>query len=190
MAQEIEIEYKNLLTEVEFERLLREYPFPENAMKQTNYYLETSDFALKEKGCALRVREKDDRYVLTLKEPHRQGLLETHDTLTEKEAHHILNGGTMEKKNVASRLYALNIPHSSLIYYGNLTTERRETEFDHALLVLDHSMYNGANDYELEVEAPTEAIGSHVFEQLLRQQRIQKRETPNKIKRFFASLSL
>lgn len=189
MSQEIEIEYKNLLTKSEFDRLLQHYPFPEKASIQTNYYLETADFALKEKGCALRVRKQNGHYVLTLKEPHKHGLLETHDTLTETETHQILHGGTIVKKDVSERLYTLNIPLSSLIYYGKLTTERRETEFDHALLVLDHSIYNDTDDYELEVEAPTETIGMQVFQQLLQQQDIQKRETPNKIKRFFDSFT-
>lgn len=189
MTQEIEIEYKNLLTKAEFDRLLKQYPFPEKATVQMNYYLETDRFLLKENGCALRIREKNNRYVLTLKEPHKNGLLETHDTLTEEEMRRILHGGTMVKKDVANRLYTLDIPLSSLHYYGELTTERRETTFDHALLVLDHSIYNDTNDYELEVEAPTETIGSRIFEQLLHRQGIPKRDTPNKIERFFTSLA-
>lgn len=189
MNQEVEIEYKNLLTKAEFDRLLKQYSFPEKANVQINYYLETNNFALKEKGCALRVREKNGRYILTLKEPHTHGLLETHDTLTKEEMNHVLYGGTLVKKDVADRLLTLDIPLSSLHYYGKVTTARRETEFDHALLVLDHSIYNGTDDYELEVEAPTEAIGTHVFEQLLQKQDIQKRETPNKIERFFNSLT-
>jgi len=189
MSQEIEIEYKNLLTKKEFDRLLQQYPFPEESISQTNYYLETADFSLKKKGTALRIRKKEDYYVLTLKEPHKNGLLETHDTLTKAETQHILNGGTIVEENVASRLYALDIPLSSLIYYGKLITERRETQFGHALLVLDHSIYNQTHDYELEVESPTETTGIQVFEQHLQQQHIQKRETPNKIKRFFSSFT-
>lgn len=188
MNQEVEIEYKNLLTKSEFDHLLIQYPFPEKANIQTNYYLETTDFLLKEKGCALRIRESNNRYVLTLKEPHEYGLLETHDTLTEEEMHRILHDDTLVNKDVSNRLYALDVPLSSLHYFGKLTTKRKETKFDHALLVLDHSIYNNTDDYELEVEAPTESIGIQVFEQLLQKQGIQKRITPNKIERFFTSL--
>lgn len=188
MVQEIEIEYKNILTEKEFYQLLNQYPFPKEATVQTNYYLETPDFKLKENGCALRIRKKQNSFVLTLKEPHLNGLLETHDTLTKQEACAILDGSVIKKANIIERLNAMHIPVSSLVYYGKLTTERRETKLNGTLLVLDHSMYNGITDYELEVEAPSEQIGIRVFKQILKEQAIAKRDTPNKIKRFFTSI--
>src|SRR5699024_2293642 len=92
MSQEIEIEYKNLLTKQEFDYLLGHFPFPQNSQKQTNFYFETENFSLKENGAALRIREKDGHYRLTLKEPHPDGLLETHDPLTEAEAMNWLQG--------------------------------------------------------------------------------------------------
>ncbi|MEN1967216.1 CYTH domain-containing protein [Lentibacillus sp. N15] len=189
MSQEIEIEFKNLISEAEFYQLLARYPFPEQAITQTNYYFETGDFALKERGCALRIREKKDQFVLTLKEPHPNGLLETHDTLTRQEAHAIMNGTYFNKSHVFQRLNAMHISVPSLVYYGKLTTNRRETEFEDVLLVLDHSLYNNTSDYELEIEAPTEQIGLHVFHQILEQQEIIRRDTPNKIERFFSTLS-
>ncbi|MTW87237.1 CYTH domain-containing protein [Virgibacillus dakarensis] len=188
MMQEIEIEYKNLLTEHEFNQLLRQYFFPKEAVTQTNYYFETKDFLLKENGCALRVREKNGSFILTLKEPHPTGLLETHDALTEQEAQDFLNGKFIEKANVTNRLNTMHIPIQSLVYYGKLTTERRETIYKNALLVLDHSMYNETADYELEVEAPSEQIGMQVFMAVLEQNTIERRDTPNKIERFFATL--
>lgn len=187
MTQEIEIEYKNLLTEEEFTRVLSQYPFPERAATQTNYYFETDDFSLKQKGCALRIREKNGKFVLTLKEPHASGLLETHDPLTKQEADNWLHGTIIPKDNVMGQLNTMHIPIDKIVYYGKLTTSRREVEYDQALLVLDHSMYNDTSDYELEVEAPTEATGMAVFENVLQQNNIKKRDTPNKIKRFFAT---
>ncbi|WP_212685903.1 CYTH domain-containing protein, partial [Salmonella enterica] len=83
MAQEIEIEFKNLLTEEEYLKLLSNLPFPKYSQTQTNYYFETEDFSLKAHGSALRIREKNGNYTLTLKETHELGLLETHDALTE-----------------------------------------------------------------------------------------------------------
>src|SRR5699024_6280641 len=92
MGQEIEIEYKNLLTKQEFNHLLHHFSFPQPGKKQTNYYFETKNFTLKENRSALRIREKDGNYQLTLKEPHVNGLLETHDMLTESEAMDWLQG--------------------------------------------------------------------------------------------------
>ncbi|WP_099157118.1 CYTH domain-containing protein [Virgibacillus ndiopensis] len=190
MTQEIEIEYKNLLTKDEFDACLHNYPFPKNGVKQTNYYFETNDFSLKEHGCALRIREKNGKFVLTLKEPHPNGLLETHAPLSKEEALEMINGKINKRDTtINSQLMNLNIPIHALVYCGQLTTVRREIEYENVLLVLDYSMYNDTADYELEIEAPTDAIGSEFFNNFLIKNNINKRDTPNKIKRFFASLS-
>ena len=48
MVQEIEIEYKTLLTKQEFTTLLHALSFPQDSVSQTNYYFDTINFALKE----------------------------------------------------------------------------------------------------------------------------------------------
>ncbi|MFD2045359.1 CYTH domain-containing protein [Ornithinibacillus salinisoli] len=186
--QEIEIEFKNLLTKAEFDRLLYRLPFPEKVDKQTNFYFETKDFALKQQHAALRIREKNGEYRLTLKEPHPNGLLETHDVLTKSEASEWLNGNCVAKEYTANQLSKLNISHNGLKYYGSLTTERREYKKDQLLYVLDYSTYNNQEDYELEIEATDEKNGLQAFHTLLQELDIPKRKTPNKIRRFFATL--
>ncbi|MFC2949913.1 CYTH domain-containing protein [Virgibacillus sediminis] len=189
MAQEIEIEYKNLLTKDEFQRLLARLPFPESGSTQTNHYFETADFDLKEHGSALRIREKGGKYRLTLKEPHADGLLETHDDLTKEEADGWLEGNIIAKPHVAGQLKEKGIRHEDLKYCGSLATNRREIEYEGVLLVLDHSTYNRREDYELELEAPSKELGTARFEQLLKEHQIKRRNTPNKIQRFFESLN-
>lgn len=188
MTQEIEIEYKNLLTKEEFDRLLENLPFPEQSETQINYYFETKDFSLKQNGCALRIREKNGEYKLTLKEPHPQGLLETHDFLTKQEALDWIDGKFITKRHTASQLAEKDISPEDLIYYGCLKTERRELNDNNVLIVLDFSTYNGKSDYELELEAPSQEVGIEAFQTLLKAHNIQKRITPNKIKRFFQTL--
>lgn len=189
MTQEIEIEYKNLLTKEEFDRLLTGLPFPKGAITQTNHYFETKDFSLKQHGAALRIREKQGKYQLTLKEPHPQGLLETHDTLTKQEALDWMEGRRKGKDHTTKQLTNMGISLAELIYYGSLTTERRELHHAGVLLVLDYSTYNGKSDYELEIEAPSKTAGVNAFNTLLETYQIKKKHTPNKIKRFFRSKS-
>ncbi|WP_164669455.1 CYTH domain-containing protein [Virgibacillus doumboii] len=187
MAQEIEIEYKNLLTESEFNRVLDSLPFPEETQTQTNHYFETADFSLKENGCALRIREKNGIFTLTLKEPHDTGLLETHDTLSEQEAHDWITGRFVPKKHTSKQLAAKDISLDDLTYLGSLVTDRRELKYDNVLLVLDYSTYNGTSDFELEMEAASEEIGREAMRKVLEKFSIEKRQTPNKIQRFFES---
>lgn len=188
MAQEIEIEYKNLLTEEEFNQLLHALPFPKLGTWQTNYYFETKDFSLKAKSAALRIRKKAGEYVLTLKEPHPDGLLESHDSLTKSEATNWINGNRLEKSQVCAQLELLGIQLEDLVYYGSLTTKRYETTYQGTLLVLDYSEYNGTSDYELEIEASSKADGLTTLRSIIDDYGITEKETPNKIKRFFTSL--
>ncbi|GAB3789807.1 CYTH domain-containing protein [Virgibacillus kimchii] len=185
MAQEVEIEYKNLLTEEEYNQLLYHLPFPSDGETQINYYFETENFSLRSHRSALRIRKKNNTYRLTLKQPRKIGLLETHDTLTEQEAEAMINGDYYPEKEVSQQLANVNILLEDLRYFGSLKTNRREINYEGVLLVLDYSSYNGTEDYELELEAPSEETGKHVFESLLHQYDIPRRDTPNKIERFF-----
>src|SRR5699024_11479055 len=76
LSQEIEIEFKNLLTKEEFNQIRTYLSFPDKGVAQTNFYFETKDFTLKNNHAALRIREKNGEYTLTLKQPGGQGLLE------------------------------------------------------------------------------------------------------------------
>src|SRR5690625_341571 len=126
MTQEIEIEFKILLTKKEYDRLLKHMPFPKTATEQINYYFETKQFHLKEKGCAFRIREKNGSYVATVKEPHPEGLLETHDILTEKEAQSWLQGNLDHTKATITRLSNKGIKMEQIVYFGKLLTKRRQ----------------------------------------------------------------
>lgn len=190
MAQEIEIEYKNLLTEKEFNQLLGAFPFPIQGSWQTNYYFETRDFSLKEQGAALRIREKAGKYVLTVKEPHPDGLLESHDPLTKDEVASWIGGNPIKKDQVGKQLDMLGIELNDLVYYGKLETKRYETIYQGTLLVLDYSTYNGTADYELEIEARSKEDGENMLRSIIEYYGVTEKKTSNKIKRFFTSLAV
>ena len=67
MTQEIEIEFKNLLTKSEFLKLSEALCMKEHDFKQqVNHYFDTKDFSLKQKISTPHPR-KDGAFVLTLK---------------------------------------------------------------------------------------------------------------------------
>ncbi|TMW74048.1 CYTH domain-containing protein [Alteribacter natronophilus] len=186
MNQEIEIEYKNLLDENEYSRLKDTFFTRDTPFSQTNHYFDTEDFLLKEHGSMLRIREKNSGYVLTLKQPHEKGLLETHQNLSENEADAAFNGSGIPEGDVLHHLNkSLNVEGRFLTYLGSLTTKRLETEMDEGLLVLDESTYLGVTDYELEFESSDEDRGRKAFQQLLREFSIKERHTMSKSHRFF-----
>lgn len=190
MNQEIEIEFKMMLTKNEYIQLSQQLSFPNQAISQTNYYFETENFSLKKKKSALRIREKNDTYTLTLKQPHRDGILETHELLSENEAYQLINGQPIFNNKMAHYLELLNIPIGDLKYYGNLMTERREFTQNNIVYVLDKSYYNDTVDYELEIESPTKNKGKRIFYSILNEFNIKEKKTMTKIERFFKTLHL
>lgn len=185
--QELEIEFKNLLTKEEFYHLLASYPFPPDGETQINYYFETKDKSLQRQLAALRIREKNNQYKLTLKEQLEDAVLETHDQLTREEAHTWLQGKIIPKPNITKQLMKMNIDQEKLEYFGSLTTKRRELKLNNVLLVLDISTYNGHKDYELELEAQSKIVGLNHFHSLLNKHHIPQRKTQTKIERFFST---
>lgn len=187
-VKEIEIEFKNLLNQEEFERLLKYFPFSDQPVIQTNYYFDTKSRTLAKHRHALRIRQKNQHFRLTLKQPQGDHILETHDILTQSEAESWIKGHIIPKPNITAQLEKLHIQPTDLFCYGKLVTKRYSYEIEDITLVLDCSKYNGKMDYELEVEAQDHHQGLAFFNQLLREHQIKKRLTPNKIERFFASL--
>ena len=187
MSQNIEIEFKNMLTKEEFQLLTIQFEIdPEQFKKQINHYFDTNSFTLKEKGSALRIREKGSSFEMTLKQPAQQGLLETNQTLTADQAEEALSTGRLPEGEVKDAVEGLIIDTASLQYFGSLTTIRAEIEYKEGLLVLDHSYYLNTEDYELEYEVTNESEGYEVFSKLLEELKIPLRSTDNKIKRFYS----
>lgn len=184
MKQEIEIEFKNIVTKEEFHSLCHAFSITTFA-KQVNHYFETPAFSLKNAGAALRIRYKNNTYTLTLKQPAEIGLLETHQTLTEEEANKMIETNTLINGAVSNQLENLQIPVSSLQYMGSLTTERAETTFEVGTLVFDHSFYYEHDDYEIEYEVSDEQAGQAAFSSFLKEHNILIRPTKNKVQRFF-----
>lgn len=186
MMEEIEIEFKNLLTVDEYVQLINAFTIERSALyKQANHYFDTPHFHLKEQQCALRIRAKNGGYILTLKEPHIEGLLETHQMITESEAKQTFRSCNLPPGNVTTKLkLRLGEDLTKLVYLGELKTDRIEVKIKDGLLVFDKSNYLGYTDYELEFECSDWMKGKTFFENFLNRYHIPKRDTPNKIQRF------
>ncbi|WP_026676089.1 CYTH domain-containing protein [Fictibacillus gelatini] len=187
MKQEIEIEFKNLLTADEFFRVSNHFSLSSSSFKkQSNHYFDTPSFDLKRNRCALRIREKDHTFTLTLKQPHPDGLLETHQIVSGDELKKMKESGGMLEGEISDILqHEFQIPVSNLRYLGTLSTNRAEIGYRDGLLVLDESEYLGITDYEVEYEAKDRETGQIVFESFLKEHNIPLRPTDNKIQRFF-----
>ncbi|RBP92181.1 uncharacterized protein YjbK [Cytobacillus firmus] len=183
----IEIEFKNMVTREEFSSLIDFLNIRrEDFSEQENHYFDTPDFLLKAKGSALRIRQKNGSFELTLKQPHPEGLLETNENLTESEAAEMIQTGKIPTELIIRSLKELGIKTDKLQYFGTLATKRAEKEYMKGVAVLDHSRYLNKEDFELEYEVDNRNEGELIFHNLLKQLNIPVRKTENKIKRFYS----
>ena len=186
MSQNIEREFKNMLTKEEFNQLKSHFQVKSSDfIKQENHYFDTLNFALKEKGCALRIREKKGRFEMTLKQPHPEGLLETNQILSDEQANVLLNGGQIMDGIVKAQITTLNVNTDDIQYFGSLITDRVEFPYLEGLLVLDFSSYLNVQDYEVEYEVSNRDIGESTFLNLLSKLNIPIRKSKNKVRRFY-----
>ncbi|MDI3409597.1 CYTH domain-containing protein [Bacillus sonorensis] len=183
MSQELEIEFKNMLTKEEFEQISTYYQFTsEQFVTQQNHYFDTKEFSLKEKGAALRIRQKQDVHVLTLKEPSARRL----DGNPPKAAlpagsRTILHSNRTRVRPFERSRHRTWEPRI-FRYACNRPRRKKRPE---GLIVLDRSRYLKVEDYEIEFEVADYEQGKLDFAKLLKSFGIPKRDTKNKIVRFY-----
>ncbi len=186
LSQHLEIEFKNLLTKQEYNQLIEFFKVDKiNIKKQINHYFDTASFLLKNAQSALRIREKGDYFEMTLKQPAQIGLLETNQILQKQEATKLLDHHKFPEGPIKDKLLSIKVPLESLEYFGSLTTNRVEFDYKDGLLVLDHSYYLNAEDFEIEYEVTDPDVGELAFNELLSTISIPKRKTENKVQRFY-----
>ena len=188
LKQEIEIEFKAMLTKEKFELLERELAFPKKPITQTNHYFDTKDFYLRHKRCSVRLREIDEEYTFTLKQAKENHVLESNKKLAFNDSNALLQGHYRKIDDVEETLQSVGISGGDLIYYGALKTERKHFSEGQIIYFLDKSFYNGKKDFELEIEAPTYKLGLKVFQDILKKYNITPSRPMTKIERFFQSM--
>lgn len=183
----LEIEFKSLLTEDEFVKLLPLFS-KVSPVSQTNHYFDTADWRLREMRSSLRIRTFDTQAELTLKISQEIGNMEYNQDLSLQEAEDILAGGSLPTGQIVTILEQENIPAQDLQLLGSLTTIRREMRHEIGLLALDESHYFDKTDYELEVEVEDARTGEQDFHDFLNSQNINYKFAKSKIARFAQNL--
>ncbi|MDT1938567.1 MULTISPECIES: CYTH domain-containing protein [Carnobacterium] len=185
MSEQVEIEFKNMLTQSEYKKLLHLFQAKEDDFfYQSNTYFDTPDWQLKIKKAGLRIRLLPEYAELTLKTPLEKELLETTDTLSLEEGKQLIQQGKIKDSGfVFTKLISLGIDPTKLRLLGSLATTRYEQKTKKGLFVLDHSIYCDQEDYELEFETTHHEEGNKFFQQFLLDQGIPLRPSKHKIAR-------
>lgn len=172
MHSNIEIEAKVLLQKEQYDQVVS-YLHLERYKKitQTNHYIDSTSRVLRDNDFALRVREKDD-FVLTLKTPLSEGLLEKNQTLSWREYDALEDESIFPVGNIKSFLELCGFNTRELKVLASLTTYRIEFEYEDGLVSLDENHY-GKNgkivDYELEIESTSMERAQELIKRLLQE---------------------
>lgn len=185
---ELEIEFKNLLNEEEYSTLYDTFFKSVQGQPLVNYYIDTPDLELRRNTLLLRVRLDDGKQIMTLKAPTVKGVLEFHAEVDFDldSTKHI--EGTEIPEIIANELERRHIGTNDLHIYGRLATERREMEYKDGLLVLDKCSYLGTTDYEVEYEVSDYDKGETIFNRLMADHDIARRDEVTKSERFYRVL--
>lgn len=142
MIQNLEIEYKTLLTQKQYQQLMDVFGFPE-PLRQDNYYYDTADHALLRQQAMCRIRNLDNGFLFTYKENHVEGVLEYEKKLTEL---------SLVDDELIVFFASKDIRVDALALLASSTTFRSVKCDDLGLWCLDRNIFAETTDYELEYE--------------------------------------
>ncbi len=173
-----EIEFKSMLTKEEYKRILDAFPF--TTYRQKNEYLDTVDhqFSQQKKGC--RIRTKNSNFELTIKTPISQDETEERNwSLTAEQYQQFLLTRDLS--------YMDPLFSQPLLTIGTVVTVRSEGSYKSGVLMVDHSIYEFHEDYEVEFEVTDSRLGREEFESFLHEFEIPYRPAEKKLVRMKTS---
>lgn len=176
----LETEYKSLLTEQEYNRTEENLKFVVGDPKvytQINHFFDTEDALLDQLGITLRLRHKNDKFILQAKIKQNDDTTiavineEREIELTESESELLLSGETSSLSWTWQSLIGdhpkILSNHLNLLYLGFLKTTRKDFHFYTDTLSLDINEYNGVTDYEFEWETTNHHFVTYLNKSIL-----------------------
>lgn len=181
MHTNLEQEFKTMINEEQYNKLIAEFNLENNIYKQTNYYFDTPNHDLMSIHTVLRIREKTNSFKLTKKERglNKNEALETHIFLNEQQAKNMLENGLDAQ--------IIDIDHH-VDCICSLTTYRCKTAYKDGTLFFDRNEYYGNVDYEIEYEVDNIEQGTNDFIEFLKDRNIKLKNCKRKSERAYDSV--
>ena len=179
MNTNLEIEYKTILTEDQFNHLSLDYK-EVPVIKQVNFYYQYADV---NKAIAARIRQINQTFELTFKIKQAKGRLEVNFEVYGNDAN------VFDREDVRSFLNE-NDYTQAFSYLGELTSYRRLIKEKHGDLCIDENHYLGVVDYELEYEVTQdEEIAYARYLELVEKYHLSNEKAKTKYHRFLLCLN-
>lgn len=166
MEQEKEIEFKSLMDKKKWKKAMEkvmQFADKKGTYKQTNYYFDTEEHALKHKKITCRIRQKEGKWEATvkIKSMNSYGAAESIERnlpLDETTASKMLQEGMETTSELLQPLFeGIELTEGSVLnLLGELTTTRTDFQYYQDIISFDESEYLDQKDYELEWETTNE----------------------------------
>lgn len=182
--REIEIEFKNLLTEEEYKKLYAAFNLAnKEQIINKNFYYDDANESFKKANSALRIRYTNNKTEMTLKIKGATQNIEINVPLDESSPKEPTVLPTLPNE-IMSELERLNLKIKTPMLIQKIETQRYEVKTQDGLLVLDKTTFlKDIVDYELEFEATSFEKGKITFENLLTEFDITNKPAKPKIAR-------
>lgn len=182
--REIEIEFKNLLTENQYDALYEKYDLSNSEeIINKNFYYDDTDESFKKIGAALRIRYTNKKTEMTLKIKGETQNVEINVPLDERYPKEPTVLPILPNE-ILAELERMNVKIKTPMLIQKIETLRHEVTLEEGLLVLDKTTFiNDIVDYELEFETKDYESGLAAFEKLLEENNIDKSPAKPKIAR-------
>ena len=154
----IENEFKIMLSQKQYEKLLAMYEWDE-VISQINHYYDNDDLLLAEQGITCRVREIEGEYFLQMKFPPAENAAEY--SRVERE----MPLDSLPDVVGVNDLFDLDDVQGA-VRLGSLKTTRNVHRFEGGEIDLDKSEYFGKTDYEIEIEFTDENSARKVVDEI------------------------
>lgn len=182
MKTSIEIEFKSMINNEEYDRLINMFDLKDNIFHQVNYYFDSDDFYLRNNKMALRIRNKGNSFKFTMKTPFEGGIREDSILLSRDEALYYIDNGLNLKE-----LYGIDV---FVNVKACLETYRAITPYKDGKLFLDKAIYANKVDYEIEYEVDEREEGLKIFHDFLKENNIKYSYEDHKINRCYKAYGL
>ena len=168
MNENLESEYKMLVSEQEFNQL-RDQVGVDRVLIQTNVYYDCTPSSTL-KRIAMRIRDVQGKHVFTMKIPQAEGVREIEMELPENSPE------AFQHPEIRTLFQSLGLT-MPVHFCCFMRTHRHLRIYPCGELCMDHSLINGRSDYEIEFEVTGDPqVGKAFFLNLLEQAGLTYRE--------------
>lgn len=159
MNKNIETEFKILVTKEQFNFLSELYPDKKTFVQTNTYYDNEAKDIQNHKG-AMRIREKNNKFIFTLKMHSNEGLLEFECETDKNDA------SVFEDEKIKELLDKYNF-YGPFYPTAKCTTTRSLFLTGKADLCFDYNQFQSKEDYEIEYEQTVDHDGKSEFNKIL-----------------------